>query len=101
MSSDVTVGLYRTYVSIPPDQDFTYETWCANLAAGRTFMSGGPIISLSVDGHAIGDTLRLSGNGGQVGGEAGGGADFPIPPLRHVPPGRAVPPQKGRTGPPP
>src|SRR6266581_519031 len=49
MSSDVPVGLYRTYVFIPPEQDFTYETWCANLAAGRTFMSGGPIISLSVD----------------------------------------------------
>ncbi len=49
MSSEVPVGLYRTYVYIPPEQDFTYETWCANLAAGRTFMSGGPIISLSVD----------------------------------------------------
>src|SRR6266567_3090039 len=49
MSSEVPVGLYRTYVSIPPEQDFTYQTWCANLAAGRTFMSGGPIISLSVD----------------------------------------------------
>src|SRR5215467_8502174 len=66
MSSDVPVGLYRTYVSIPSDQDFTYETWCANLAAGRTFMSGGPIISFSVDGHTIGDTVRLSGNGGTV-----------------------------------
>src|SRR6266568_4056063 len=66
MTSDVPVGLYRTYVSIPPDQDFTHETWCANLAAGRTFMSGGPIISLSVDGHTIGDTVRLGGNGGTV-----------------------------------
>ena len=66
MSSEVPVGLYRTYVFIPPEQDFTYQTWCANLAAGRTFMSGGPIISLSVDGHVIGDTLHLAGNGGTV-----------------------------------
>src|SRR5262249_60632908 len=67
MSSDVAVGLYRTYVSIPPDQDFTYQTGCAHLAAGRTFMSGRHIISLRVDGHAIGDTGRLGGNGGAGG----------------------------------
>jgi hypothetical protein len=66
MSSEIPVGLYRTYVYIPPDQDFTFDTWRANLAAGRTFMSGGPIISLTVEGHAIGDTVRLSGNGGTV-----------------------------------
>src|SRR5258708_15332448 len=85
MSSEVPVGLYRTYVYIPPEQDFTYQTWCANLAAGRTFMSGGPLISLSEDGHAHGDTLPFAGNGvnGQV--EARGEASFPVQnlPLGH------------------
>src|SRR5260370_5481460 len=48
MSSDVPVGLYRTYGSIPPDQDFTHETCCANLPAGPTFMSRRAILSARV-----------------------------------------------------
>src|SRR5262249_26295269 len=66
MTSDVPVGLYRTYVRIPADQEFTYDTWCANLKAGRTFLSGGPVITFKVDGHEVGDTVRLPGNGGMV-----------------------------------
>jgi len=98
MSSDVPVGLYRTYVSIPPEQDFTYQTWCANLAAGRTFMSGGPIISFSVDGHATGDTVRLSGNGGTVEVEAWAESIFPIHTLQIVQQGRVVASTEDRTG---
>ena len=98
MSSDVPVGLYRTYVYIPPEQDFTYETWRANLAAGRTFMSGGPIISLSVDGHAIGDMVRLSGNGGTVEVEAWAESIFPIHTLQIVQQGRVVEASEDRTG---
>ncbi|HLZ55911.1 MAG TPA: CehA/McbA family metallohydrolase [Ktedonosporobacter sp.] len=98
MSSDVPVGLYRTYVYIPPDQDFTHETWCANLAAGRTFMSGGPIISLSVDGHAIGDTVRLSGNGGTVEVEARAESIFPIHTLQIVQQGQVVAATEERAG---
>jgi hypothetical protein len=98
MSSEVPVGLYRTYVYIPPDQDFTYETWCSNLAAGRTFMSGGPIISFSVDGHAIGDTVRLSGNGGMVEVEAWAESIFPIHTLQIVQQGRVVAETEDRKG---
>lgn len=90
MSSDVPVGLYRTYVSIPPDQEFTYETWCANLAAGRTFLSGGPMIALSVDGHAIGDTIHLPGNGGTVEIEAWAESIFPLHTLQIIEQGRVV-----------
>jgi hypothetical protein len=98
MSSDVPVGLYRTYVYIPPEQNFTYETWCANLAAGRTFMSGGPIISFSVDGHAIGDTAHLSGNGGTVEVEAWAESIFPIHTLEIVQQGRVVAATEDRAG---
>lgn len=59
MSSDVPVGMYRTYVRIPDDEEFTYENWCRNVAKGRTVLSGGPIIHLTVDGHEVGDTLEL------------------------------------------
>jgi len=98
MSSDVPVGLYRTYVYIPPEQDFTHETWCANLAAGRTFMSGGPIISFSVDGHTIGDTVHLSGNGGTVEVEAWAESIFPIHTLQIVQQGHVVAETVDRTG---
>src|SRR5262249_11025724 len=59
MSSEVAVGQYRTYVRIPADEEFSYESWCRNLRAGRTFLSGGPILDLSVEGAEIGDTVRL------------------------------------------
>lgn len=90
MSSDVPVGLYRTYVHIPADEDFTYESWCRNLRAGRTFLSGGPLISLSVDGHAIGDTVELPRGGGVVEVEARVDSIFPIHGLQLVQAGRVV-----------
>ena len=60
MSSDVPVGLYRTYAYMP-DQDFTYDNWCKAVSRGRTFHSGGPIIHLTVDGHHVGDTHATVG----------------------------------------
>jgi hypothetical protein len=65
MSAEVPVGLYRTYVHIL-DEDFSYNAWCRNLRAGRTVLSGGPLLSLTVDGRLPGDTLDLPGNGGTV-----------------------------------
>ncbi len=61
MSADIPVGLYRTYANVGNDQEFTYDNWCQSVVRGRTFLSGGPIIHLSVDGHEIGDTVKLSG----------------------------------------
>ena len=63
MSSDVPVGMYRTYVRIPDDEEFTYEAWCRNAAMGRTMLSGGPIIHFSVEGREVGDTIDLHGPG--------------------------------------
>ena len=62
MDSNVPVGLYRTYVRLD-DQEFTYQNWCDNVKKGRTFLSGGPIIGLNVEGTEIGDTFRVSGPG--------------------------------------
>jgi len=98
MSSDVPVGLYRTYVHIPSDQEFSYESWCRNLTAGRTFLSGGPLLSFSIDGHAIGDIIHLPGNGGTVEVEAGADSIFPIHRLEIVQQGRVVAATEDRTG---
>ena len=88
MSSDVPVGIYRTYAYMP-DQEFTYDNWCKSVSQGRTFHSGGPIIHLTADGHNIGDTMQLSG-AGTVEVEAWAESIFPIHTLEIVQAGRVV-----------
>src|SRR5258708_17571150 len=61
-------------------------------------MSGGAILRLSVDGHAIGDRVRLSGNGGTVEVEAGAESIFPIHTLEIVQQGRVGAATEDRTG---
>src|ERR1051326_2795887 len=66
MSSQVAVGQYRTYVYIPPDEEFSHEAWQRGLRAGRTFLSGGPLLEFSVEGARIGATVRVPDAGGTV-----------------------------------
>src|SRR5436309_12708911 len=63
MDSGVPVGLYRTYAYIPPDQPFTYDNWTKAVRAGRTFLSGGPMLTFTVNGAQIGDTMLVSSGG--------------------------------------
>src|SRR5262249_58763090 len=65
MSSDVPVGLYRTYAHIP-DEEFSYVAWCRAVRTGRTFLSAGPMLTFSVEGMRIGDTLTLPAGGGTL-----------------------------------
>jgi hypothetical protein len=62
MSSEVPVGLYRTYANLGED-GFTYEAWCQAVRAGRTFLSGGPMLRFDVEGRGPGDTIPISGPG--------------------------------------
>ncbi len=87
MTSDVPVGIYRTYARV--DEEFSYEAWCAAVRAGRTFLSGGPIVQLKVDGHDIGDTIEL-GDPGTVQVEAWAESIFPLATLEVVVNGHAV-----------
>jgi len=66
MSSEVPVGLYRTYVHIPEGEEFNYDNWCKYMKAGNTFHSGGPILRLQVEGKPIGTTIDLPSGGGTV-----------------------------------
>ena len=96
MSSDVPVGIYRTYAHLG-DEEFTYENWCKSVSAGRTFLSGGPMIHLSVEGHQVGDTMQLSG-AGTVEVEAWAESIFPIHTLEIVQQGRVVASAESRAG---
>jgi hypothetical protein len=89
MTSDVPVGLYRTYAYIPPDEAFTYDNWTKAVRAGRTFLSGGPMLSFTVNGAQIGDTITMS-SAGTLEFEATAESIFPIHTLQIVQQGRVV-----------
>jgi hypothetical protein len=90
MSSSVAVGQYRTYVHIPPEEEFTYDNWCRNLKLGRTFLSGGPLLEFSVDGLQIGDTVHLPATGGTVEVTATASSILPVHTLQVVQDGQVV-----------
>ncbi len=90
MTADVPVGLYRTYVHIPSDEEFNHENWCKHLRQGHTFLSSGPILRFTVNGAPIGDTLVLPGNGGTVEVHAEARSILPIHTLQIVQEGQVV-----------
>ncbi len=90
MTQDVPVGLYRTYVYIPPDEEFTYDAWCRHLRGGNTFVSGGPLLSLTVEGQMPGSTVALPGNGGTVHVRAVATSIFPVRELQLIQQGQVA-----------
>jgi hypothetical protein len=88
MSSDVPVGLYRTYAKLG-DEEFTYDGWRRAVHGGRTFLSSGPILEFQVDGAEIGDTVRIDGPG-TVSVRARARSIFPIHTLQIVQDGSVV-----------
>jgi len=90
MSSGVAVGQYRTYVHLAEGEEFTYANWCRNLRLGRTFLSGGPLLELSINGAQIGDTVRLPAGGGTVSVVATARSILPIHSLQVVQNGEIV-----------
>ena len=90
MSAEVPVGINRTYVHIPETEPFNYQNWCKYMRLGRTFITTGPMLSFSVEGVQIGDTLHLPGNGGTVQLEAEAECIFPIHSLEIVQEGRVI-----------
>ena len=90
MTSEVPLGIYRTYVRLAPDEPFTYDTWTAGVRAGRTYLSAGPILRLEVDGAAIGDTIAMGAGGGTVDVDASAESAAPFESLQLVVGGRVV-----------
>jgi hypothetical protein len=88
MSSEVPVGLYRTYANLG-DEDFSYDAWTRAVRAGKTFLTGGPILRFQVEGAEPGDTVRISGPG-SVGVSAVAESIFPIGRLEIVSNGTVV-----------
>lgn len=66
MSAGTPVGAVRTYAQLRPDAPFGFESWADAVRAGRTFVTSGPLLSLSVDGQGPGGAVRLPRGGGSV-----------------------------------
>ena len=50
-------GSVRTYVQV--DGEFSPDSWNRGLAAGRSFVSNGPMLELSIDGQGMGSQLEV------------------------------------------
>lgn len=66
MGAYCALGWQRTYARMDLQQPLTYENWGAAVRAGRTLSTTGPLLQLEVDGHEIGDTIRMGSTGGTV-----------------------------------
>ena len=52
----VPLGFGRVYVHVP--EKFSYERWMKGLAAGRSFVTTGPMLMIEIDGKPPGSTLE-------------------------------------------
>ncbi|MEQ8207129.1 MAG: CehA/McbA family metallohydrolase, partial [Woeseia sp.] len=63
------VGINRTYAEIsgnPATPEERRAGWLAALRAGRTIATNGPLLNLSVDGHAPGENISVPAGGGEL-----------------------------------
>ncbi|HTK41834.1 MAG TPA: CehA/McbA family metallohydrolase [Gemmatimonadales bacterium] len=58
------VGMNRVYVKV--DGQLSQERFLAGLKAGRSFATNGPLLELMIDGHQVGDEIRLAAGGGPL-----------------------------------
>jgi hypothetical protein len=53
------IGHPRTYARLLPDQEFNYKNWIEAVRAGRTFVTNGPLVFLTVNGQDPGSVIDL------------------------------------------
>ena len=90
MSAGTPVGGSRTYARLLPDRPFTFDSWAQAVKAGRTFVSNGPLIHLTVEGKEIGEELRLPAGGGTMQVEARATSIWPLHKLEIIVNGEVV-----------
>lgn len=56
----VPLGFGRVYVHVPGA--LTFDAWKANLLAGRSFVTTGPLMEIAFDGQHAGQTFRATGD---------------------------------------
>lgn len=66
MSAGMPVGGVRTYARLGTYEPLTFQSWARAVRSGRTFTTSGPLLEFTVDGHEIGDEIRMGSGGGTV-----------------------------------
>jgi hypothetical protein len=70
-SNAIALGAVRTYAQLLPDQKLDTGTWIEAVREGRTFVTNGPLLSLSAMGQKPGSTVVIeAGTGVPVRAEA-------------------------------
>jgi hypothetical protein len=59
-SNTIALGSVRTYARLAPEQEFGYGPWIEAVRAGRTFVTNGPLLSLSVEDQGPGAVFAKS-----------------------------------------
>jgi len=85
----------RAFVRV--DGALSTESWCAGVRGGRTFVTNGPMLSLSAAGHEIGDDVRAR-PGDVLHIEAEAGAAVPIERIELIVNGAVVAEAEAREG---
>jgi hypothetical protein len=65
-SNAVALGCVRTYARLEPGQELSYGAWIEAVRAGRTFVTNGPLLTLTVDGQGPGAVLTADSPGRKV-----------------------------------
>jgi hypothetical protein len=58
-SNAVALGDLRTYARLQPGEPLTYRNWIEALRAGRTFITNGPLLTLTVNGQGPGASVEV------------------------------------------
>ncbi|HEX2598393.1 MAG TPA: CehA/McbA family metallohydrolase, partial [Terriglobales bacterium] len=59
------VGMNRVYARVSAGP-IAIQPWLSALKAGKTFATNGPLLGFTLDGHTVGDHIRLPAGGGTV-----------------------------------
>jgi hypothetical protein len=65
-SNTTALGVVRTYAKLEPGSEFSYAAWVESLRAGRTFVTNGPLLTLTVADRDPGGVVTLPAGGGPV-----------------------------------
>ena len=65
-SNAVALGSIRTYARLEPSEELSYQAWIEAVRAGRTFVTQGPLLLLTVEGQDPGWVIKLPATGGTL-----------------------------------
>jgi hypothetical protein len=89
MGAYEAVGANRAYAHLG-EAEFNFGSWARAVRSGNTFMSSGPLLLFTVDGHSPGEEIKFGSGGGKLEVEARAACFFPIHRVEVVFNGRVV-----------